>query len=149
MGTGPGAARLGQPRSLPAPGGAQPGSLRPPVMDGLARSGLGANPQSAACWAQLDQQQASWYFWINTNKSSFSSWQVVLPLPPPAPRLPSSGAGARGEGGEADSGCPELGGDGSQALGLAGENLWARGLQSLPPALPPPVLLSGDSGSPL
>lgn len=75
------------PGSPPAPAN-RPAPLRPPVMDGLARNGLAANPQSAACWAHLDQQQASWYFWINTNKSSFSSWQVVLPLPPQPPVLP-------------------------------------------------------------
>lgn len=80
----------------------------PGVMDGLAQNGLGANPQSAACWAQLDQQQASWYFWINTNKSSFSSWQAVLSLPLPAPRLSSSPTGARGEGEEVNLGCREL-----------------------------------------
>lgn len=38
----------------------------------------------------------------------------------PAPRLSSSHAGARGEGGEVDSGCGELDEDGSQALGWAG-----------------------------
>lgn len=84
-----------QPPGAPAPR-SPPAPLRPGVMDGLAQNGLGANPQSAACWAQLDQQQASWYFWINTNKSSFSSRQAVLPLPAPAPRLFSSPAG-RGE----------------------------------------------------
>lgn len=103
-----------------APGAPAPRSpqapLRPGVMDGLAQNGLGANPQSAACWAQLDQQQASWYFWINTNKSSFSSWQVVRPLPPPAPCLSSSPTGARGQRGDVNLGCRELDGDGSQAL---------------------------------
>lgn len=38
----------------------------------FAWNGVGANPQSTACWAQLAQQQASQYFWINTNKSFFS-----------------------------------------------------------------------------
>lgn len=86
----------GRPGSVPpvpaAPGTRTPrppGSAPPAVMDGLARNGLAANPQSAACWAQLDQQQASWYFWINTNKSSFPSWQVVLPPAPQPPVFPA------------------------------------------------------------
>lgn len=85
--------------------------LRPAVMDGLARNGPAANPQSAACWAQLDQQQASWYFWINTNKSSFSSWQVALPRAPQPPVSPALTLvrGEREERGDS--------GNGSQALG--------------------------------
>lgn len=115
-------------RTPPAPTGPLGRPLRLGVMDGLAQNGLGANPQSAACWAQLDQQQASWYFWINTNKSSFSSRQAVLPLPPPAPRLSSSPTGARGEGGEMNLGFRELDGERGwktspeTSRDLAGEN---------------------------